>query len=309
MTSGPDAVCVFGPSTFVTVTAERGADGDEVHFHAGGQGFWIARLLARLGVPTLLHTVLGGESGVVARALVEEEAIELRAVHSSEPSGSWVHDRRSGERRPVAEDAGATLGRHVVDELYGATLAAAMDAGICVVAGPHAPEVIDPDPFRRLCGDLRRNGVTVIADLSGEHLLAALDGGVDFCKVSHSDLASTEGFDDSGDTVDDLRRLADAGARHVAITRAAEPLVALVDGVAVEVATPDLEAVDHRGAGDAFTAVVAAAHFWGLSWLEAVRWGAAAGMLTVTRRGLATADRQAIHQVLGRVTTTELATG
>ncbi len=36
--SDRNGVCVFAPSTIVTVTAEAGIDGDEVHFHAGGRG-------------------------------------------------------------------------------------------------------------------------------------------------------------------------------------------------------------------------------------------------------------------------------
>ena len=43
------------------------------------------------------------------------------------------------------------------------------------------------------------------------------------------------------------------------------------------------------------------ARHWGLDWADAVRWGAAAGSLTVVRRGLATADRREIHQLLSKV--------
>lgn len=301
MTPQPSGVCVFAPSTFTTVTAEAGPHGDEIHFHAGGQGFWIARLLGRLGVPTMLHTALGGESGIVARALLGKQPIDVRAVGTTQSSGSWMHDRRSGAREEIANDIGQRLDRHAVDELYGATLAASLGAGICVLAGPHHPEMIDAEIYERLARDLRRNGVTVVADLSREHLRAALAGGLDFCKVSDSDLAETDGLDHRGDTGDVLRRLADAGSLNVTVTRAERPLVAFVDGELFEVSTPHLEAVDHRGAGDAFTALVAACRFWGLTWRESIEWGAAAGALSVTRRGLATADRREIHHMVGLV--------
>lgn len=296
----PEGVCVFGPSTFVTVTVENGADADEIHFHAGGQGFWIARLLGRLGVPTRLVTALGGEAGRAARALVEAEPIDLRSVGSSRSSGAWVHDRRSGERVPVAEDAGRPLGRHVVDELYGATLAGSMDAGICVIAGPHQPSAIDPENYERLCRDLRDEDVVVIADLSGDHLLAALAGGVDLCKASDEDLAETGSFGDlDGEGM--VRRLQELGAGAAVVTRADRPLLAVVDDEVVEVSAPSFQVRDHRGAGDAFTALMAASCQWGLDWRDGLRWGAAAGALTVARRGLATADRREIHQILDRV--------
>jgi 1-phosphofructokinase len=294
-------VCVFAPSTIVTVTVEGGDHHDEVHFHAGGQGFWIARLLARLGVPTTLCTVFGGESGRVARALVEAEQIHVRAVGSDAANGAWVHDRRSGERRQVAELPGEPLSRHVIDELFGATLTTALDAGICVLAGPQRRKSIDAEIYHRLAADLRANGVEVIADLSGDELIAALAGGVDFCKVSDEDLFRTEGFVDETDPVRALHALREAGAAHAAITRGADPLLALLGDDPVEVRAPALHVVDHRGAGDAFTALVAATQYWGLEWSDGLRWGASAGALTVVRRGLATADRREIHRLLSRI--------
>lgn len=294
-------VCVFAPSTIVTVTVETADDGDEVHFHGGGQGFWIARPLGRLGVQTSLVTPLGGEAGRVVRALIEAEAIELRAVETSTATGTWVHDRRSGERVTVAEHEAQALDRHATDELYGAALAAALNAGICVLAGPHRPDQMSGAMYRRLCGDLRANGVTVIADLSGSCLLGALESGVDFCKSSDEDLAKTDGFDPDDPPAAHLEQLVAAGAANAALTRGPAPTLASLDGSVVEVVAPRFAAVDHRGAGDAFTALVAACRFWGLDWSDAVRWGAAAGSLTVVRRGLATADRREIHQLLSKV--------
>ena len=293
-------VCVYGPSTIVTVTVEDAGDGDpEVHFHAGGQGFWIARLLSRLGVPTTLCAAFGGEAGRVARALVEAEPITLRAVDSADANGAWVHDRRSGERRPVVERAGRPLSRHAAAELFGAALAAGMEAGVCVLAGSHYG-LVPASHFRRLASDLRANDVVVLADLSGVELEAALDGGLDFCKVSEEDLRRADGFSD-GDLVTMTRELQARGAANVAVTRADEGVLGALGDVVLDVRPPLVQAVDHRGAGDAFTAVAAAATFWGMGWDDAVRWGTAAGALTVVRRGLATADRREIHQLVGRV--------
>lgn len=294
-------VCVYAPSTIVTVTVEEGDDEDEIHFHAGGQGFWIARQLGRLGVSTTLCSVFGGESGRVAQKLVEAEPLDVRAVASAFPSGAWVHDRRGGDRTSVAEMPGQALDRHVADELFGATLATAIGLGACVLAGPHRPNVVPADHYRRLASDLRTNGATVVADLSGGELRAALEGGVDFCKVSEEDLTRTPELVVDDDQLATLHRVADAGAANVAITRGERPLIALIGGEPVRVRAPEVETVDHRGAGDAFTAVLTATQHWGIDWREGLRWGVAAGSLTVIRRGLATADRRELHQLLGRI--------
>ena len=47
---GPPRVAVFAPSPVLTITVESLAPSeDEIHIHAGGQGFWVARLAAILG--------------------------------------------------------------------------------------------------------------------------------------------------------------------------------------------------------------------------------------------------------------------
>ncbi len=42
-----------------------GPDRPEVHVHAGGQGFWVARMAAKLGAEVALCCALGGEPGRV----------------------------------------------------------------------------------------------------------------------------------------------------------------------------------------------------------------------------------------------------
>lgn len=221
-------------------------------------------------------------------------------MHREESNGCWIHDRRPGDRRVIVDVAGAPLGRHETDELIGATLVAGLGSGICVLTGPQDPRLIDPGHFGRLAEDLRANGVELIVDLSDGPLWSSLEAGVDFCKVSDEDLSASVGAL-SPDPVAALHQLQERGADRAVITRAEQPAVAITDDAILEVSTPRFQVVDHRGAGDAFTALVAATRYWGLDWREAVRWGAAAGALTVLRRGLATADRQEIHQLLDRV--------
>ena len=76
-------ICVFSPSPLYTVTIEAGPDDQaDVHFHAGGQGVWVARMVACLGWPVTLCAPFGGESGIWLRTLIEAEQIGVRAVVS-----------------------------------------------------------------------------------------------------------------------------------------------------------------------------------------------------------------------------------
>ncbi|HWL97934.1 MAG TPA: PfkB family carbohydrate kinase [Nocardioidaceae bacterium] len=294
------SACVFAPSPLLTVTVEDAAGGgSEVHLHAGGQGFWIARMLVALGLDTELCAPLGGEAGRVLEPLITAEGVRVRPGAGTSGNGAYVHDRRGGEREVVADMPPVRLSRHEVDELYSATFAAGLAADVTVLGGPSAPDVVPPDVFRRIAADLGSVGRPVVADLSGEELTAAVQGGVTVLKVSHEDLVE-DGRASSAEPnvlVDAMHDLAADGARTVVVSRAGDPTFVLTDGELLEVEAPRMQRVDHRGAGDSMTAGIAAALAHGRETGEALRLGAAAGASNVTRRGLATGRREAIEQL------------
>ncbi|MEU8240289.1 PfkB family carbohydrate kinase [Actinoplanes missouriensis] len=305
----PGTIMVFAPVPQLTVTVEQQSAEPELHVHPGGQGVWQARMCAGLGASVTLCAAVGGEIGEIIALLLQSEQIEVRTVRRSSGSGWYVHDRRDGSRDEVAQHAGEALGRHTLDEIYNVTLAAGMRNRVSILSGPAAPGVVSPDVYRRLAADLGANGATVVADLSGDHLTAVLDGGVDFLKVSHEEL--TDAGRATGDSVEELvdaaRDLRKQGAGSVLISRAGEPGIALIDDEEpLLVELPALQVVDHRGAGDSMTAGVATVLARGGKPHEAIRTGAAAGALNVTRHGLGTGRGEAIAELTKRVRLTPI---
>jgi 1-phosphofructokinase len=298
-----DHIMVFAPTPRLTVTLERSGDTDELHLHAGGQGIWVARMLVELGAPVVLCAAVGGEIGPVLEYLTRGEGVTLRSVSRQGGSGWYVHDRRSGERREIADSHGAPLSRHELDEVYGLALAEGLRAAVTVLSGPMDLSMVPADMYRRLAADLTGNGARVVADLSGEHLAAALAGGLAFVKISHEEaIEAGRAADDSVDElVGALRSLRADGAESVLISRAGEPALALIGDEVFVVEAPRLEEVDHRGAGDSMTAGVSAVLARGGDAHEAVRTGAAAGAVNVTRHGLGTGRADAIAELTGRV--------
>ena len=70
------SVVVFSPSPLLTITVESGTNGSpEIHLHAGGQGFWVARMVASIGVPVVLCGPFGDDSGFVLRELIAAEGV------------------------------------------------------------------------------------------------------------------------------------------------------------------------------------------------------------------------------------------
>jgi 1-phosphofructokinase len=298
---------VFSPAPQLTVTIERAGAGDELHVHPGGQGIWQARMLRLLDVPVTLCAALGGEVGGVLGAALTDEDLTVRVVNRDGTSGWYVHDRRGGERDEIAGAHGAPLSRHEIDELYGLTLAEGLKADVSVLSGTPDQDLVPADLYRRLAADLRANGGRVVADLSGGQLAAALAGGVDLLKVSHEEVldAGHATGEDEPAMVEALHNLRRAGARAVVISRAGEPALALLDDEVYTVELPRLEAADPRGAGDSMTAGVAAVLARGGDLTDAVRTGAAAGAMNVTRHGLGTGHAELIAELTDRVRLTK----
>ena len=98
-----------------------------------------------------------------------------------------------------------------------------------------------------------------------------------------------------------MRSLGASGQSAVVCSRAELPALATFDGRTVEVRGPVMEPTDPRGAGDSFTAGMAAALAMGRPFEHALRLGAAAGSLNVTRRGLGTGERDEIERLAEHV--------
>ncbi len=264
-------------------------------------------MAANLGAEVILCCALGGEPGQVLAALISGEPLELRSAHARPANGVYIHDRRGGDRVEVVTVQSRPLARHAADELYGITLAAALDSDVMLITGSQPADLLEPDLYRRLVGDLRHNGKCVLADLTGPPLQAVLRGGVDLLKLSSDELieAGFAGDHHLSEIVSGASQLHDAGARTVLISRGPDPAILLENGsppTLVALATPVFEPLDHRGAGDSMFAATGVGLARGMDARQAVRLGAAAGALNVTRRGLGTGTRQEVERLAEHVT-------
>jgi len=105
----PDSAVIFAPSPLLRVTIEERAGVPDIHVQAGGQGLWQARTIAGPGVPVVLCVTLGGEAGEVLRHLIPSEGVQTEVVRTGSGDGGYVHDRRGGDRDPIAEAPGGPL--------------------------------------------------------------------------------------------------------------------------------------------------------------------------------------------------------
>lgn len=303
--SGKPKVAVFGPNPMLSITIEAltAEGGDDIHVHAAGQGIWVARMAAELEAEPVLCGFLGGETGVALRRLLEEMPIELRLVETGAASGAYIHDRRGGERVPLAQSAAMPASRHEVDDLFSVTVAAALDCDILAVCGPYPDEAVPLDIYAGLVADVKANGTPVLVDLSPPRLDRALEGGPDLVKINDWQLAAFV----SGpvDTPERMRaameRLLEAGAEAAIVTRAGEPALAMRAGAVWELTPPRFERGSREGCGDSMMGSLAASIAAGRDWEESLRLGAAAGAANFLRHGLGTGARGVIEELAPKV--------
>jgi 1-phosphofructokinase len=299
-------ICVFSPGLRLTVTVETGPFGEEIHLHPGGQGYWLARSIERLGEPVVLCATVGGEVGDVLTPLLRSQtAIELIAVQQPAPSSVSMYDRRSGTRTLIARTESSQIDRHAVDKLYSLTLAHAIGRGCCVLAGNIDTGTIPPAYYGRLCADLTAVGVPIVADLHGPELEEILENApIQLLKLSDEDLRDDGAVGDDlvAGLVDAVSALSEQVTHDLIVTRGPDRLaVARVGARWYRFSPPRLAAVDWRGAGDAMAAAMAVAHVRGLTGADLLRFGAAAAAASVTRRGLASLDAELVDALIPRV--------
>ena len=299
------SIGVVSPSLLVTVTIEAkdGNEGDEVHLHPGGQGFWVARMIEHLGETPVLCAPVGGEVGSALRSLMPSN-LDLWPVETHSESPIYIHDRRSGERVPVAETSMPSLSRHEQDDFFSRALEVAMATDLLVVTGRYFGGGIPVDFFTRLAADLLALEVPVVADVHGDELDALLQGGpVHLLKLSKDDLVEDgriEGTDlaEIGRAVGEIRA---RGARNVVVSGAENATLACLGDSWYRVEQPTLQVADHRGSGDSMTAALAVAITRGMDEVSMLALGAAAGAANAVRHGLGNADRDLIVQLANRI--------
>ena len=303
-------VAIFGPNPMLSITIESlsAEGGDDIHVHPAGQGVWVARMAAELGAEPILCGFVGGETGVLVRRQLEQLPIELRLVETAEASGAYIHDRRSGERVPVAQSAAMPASRHDVDDLFSVACAAAIDADLLAICGPYPDETLPLEIYGSLVTDVKANGTPVLVDLSPPRLNSALEGKPDLVKINDWQIAAFV----SGpvDTPELMRgaidRLLAEGAGAAIITRAGEPAMAVRDGRAWELTPPHFERGSREGCGDSMMGALAATVAAGRDWEDSLRLSAAAGAANFLRHGLGTGARSVIEELAPRVGLREL---
>jgi 1-phosphofructokinase len=297
-------IAVFGPSPMLSVTIEaRGEGRDDVHCHPAGQGVWLGRMAGELGAWPVLCSFVGGETGAVLEPLLEALPGECRLVRSDSSSGCYVTDRRSGERKVLAQSYVDAPSRHAADELVAATTAAALESDVLAICNPYPGDAMPLDSYGALVTNAKAAGIRVVADLSSPRLEAAAAAEPELVKLNDWELAAyVKGPVDTRERLlGAAERLRDLGAANVLVTRAGDPAIALLDGEVWELVPPKFEVGSREGCGDTMMGAISAALALDRPLPEALVLGAAAGAVNFLHHGLGTGSRREVEELSAEV--------
>jgi 1-phosphofructokinase len=300
-------VALFAPHPLLTVTIEmEGSERQQIHFHAGGQGAWAARMVAHMGATPVLCGFLGGESGELLGGLLEQAISpgEMRIVKSSAASGCYVTDRREGKRKLLAMTLSEPPTRHELDELFSLTCAEAIACGWLIVTNPMPGSALPLEIYGDLVADAKTNGCRTLVDLSSPRMDSALRGRPDVAKLNDWELAEMVrgGVSEPAQLLAAAERLREMGADTVIVTRGEQPALVLGADGPLRLTPPRFEHGYREGCGDSMMGALTAAWALGESFEQALAVGAAAGAANFLRHGLGSASRDVVERLVDSVT-------
>ena len=252
------------------------------HYHAGGGGIIVARVIGELGRRARAIYLAGGPTGQILDELLARAGIDAQrvAIAGTTRIAHTVFERVSGmEYRFTPE------GPEVSGEEWQSCLTAldALEIDVLVVSGS-LPRGLPVDAYHRVIDIAARKDARVVLDTSGPALRAALDRGVFLVKPSLGELESLVGrpLPDAAAQETAARQLIEAGnAEIVAVSLGRDGAVLVSKDGVWRRAAPAVVARSALGAGDSFVAAMTVAIVDGWPLDAALDYGVAAGAAAV----------------------------
>ena len=264
----------------------------------GGGGINVARVVHILGAEVLALVMTGGVTGRLLEELLDEEGVRWHPlpIHGRNRISLNVHDRVSDlEYRfvpagPQIEPDEWRAGLDVLEQI---------EAKWIIASGSLAPGV-PPDFYAQAAAIATRRGQKFVLDTSGAALHAVHGLGLEVLKLSLRELEHLVGhvLPDEASQIEQVAALIRAGtARKLAVTLGEDGAMLGTRDAIVRMRAIEVKQRGAVGAGDAFLAGLVLGLERGLSDLEALAFGTAAGAAAVATYGTVRVQREAVESL------------
>ncbi|MBL9204378.1 MAG: 1-phosphofructokinase [Opitutaceae bacterium] len=250
---------------------------------AGGKGINVANVLAHLGHRVAATGILGDENDGCFKTLFAANHIHDACVRipGATRLGIKVFDPDRIETTDV-NLPGLAPGGAALEQIESLLLGLTTDW--CVLAGSLPPGV-PVTYYADLIRQLRRRGVRVALDTSGEPLRAALSAGPTLIKPNRHELEQLLGrtLDTAAAQVEAARSLLSPGISEVILSQGESGAWFVTTEHVLHARPPTVAVRSTVGAGDAMVAGVVSAHLRGIDPAARARFATATSLAALTR--------------------------
>ena len=269
----------------------------------GGKGINVSKVLLALGQPSVVFTLLAGDTGRTLRAMLAQAGLSVVAheLPGQTRQNLKVVDPARHSNTDINEP-GAPASAAALAGLRQDLLARVQPGDLVVLAGS-LPAGAPPDTYAGWVSACQAAGAKVFVDADGPALREAVAARPYLIKPNESELVRLAGCPLPTETalVAAGRALLAAGVHKVVISRGAQGALYLSEEETFAAEGLSVPVGSTVGAGDSMVAALALAEARGLPWREAARLSTAAGAANVSCQGTEPAPREAVEALLERV--------
>jgi 6-phosphofructokinase 2 len=286
-------------TTVNTIVPDRKLRCSEPVFEPGGGGVNVSRAVKKLGGESTAIYVAGGYSGEHLEDLLRLEGIESCVV---------AFDGQTRENLIVVDESsdsqyrfgmpGPALNKFEWQECL--NILQHSSGAEYIVASGSLPEGVPEDFFGRLAYVAKKVNAKLIIDTSGEPLRYAMNEGVFMIKPNLGELSNLHGVEEllEEDVILAARAVIDKGGTDViVISMGALGAMMITKDELIESPSPTVKKRSTVGAGDSMVAGMVLALTKGLTWLEVLQYGIAAGTATTMNPGTELCKREDVEKL------------
>ena len=252
--------------------------------HAAGKGVNVAQVLADLGHELTVGGFLGDGNPQAFEALIAQRGFTDAFIRVPGETRSNIKIAEQDGRVTDINAPGPQVTEQAKSALLEKLAQIAPDFNAVVVAGS-LPRGVSPQWFQGLLEQLKRCGLKIALDTSGEALRAGLKAGPWLVKPNAEELA-----DALGNAPDAISQLHQQGVEHVVVSDGAAGVSWYSPGASLHATPPKVAVASTVGAGDSLLAGMLHGLLTGDTPEQTLRRATAIAALAVTQIGFGISD-------------------
>lgn len=222
--------------------------------YPGGKGINVSLMLKNLGMSSMAIGFFAGFTGKEIVRLLEDAGVDADAIWVAS-GASRINIKIQSQEESEINGIGPLITEDEMEKLYHKL--ETLQPGDTIVLAGSTPAGMPETAYRDILAHMKKSGLRIVVDATGERLLSVLPYRPFLVKPNHHELGEMFGvaIETKEDAVFYAKRLQERGARNVIVSMAGAGAVFVGDdGSVYECDAPKGKVVNSVGAGDSMVA-------------------------------------------------------